>query len=153
MSPATISNSNMKILMSRLKFKPKLIPLRRAAALFLLLGCLDASAGPATNARTVVLQWNYPAAEISTNREFLVFTAPAITIPHTNWTFVTNLSATNYTAIVDTNAQFSVRVPVGYGPQYWTIAVWDPFWGTNFFDVSAGTNALPRTDNPISIAR
>ena len=96
------------------------------------------------------LFWTYPAAEL-TNKVFVVYTSPSLSIATTNWQSV--LAVTNPVSIVGTNAQFRLRVPVYHGPQFWTLAVGDPFWGTNFFESSAGTNPLPRLDQATVISR
>jgi len=115
----------------------------------LLVGCVSAQA--ATN-DSLRIGWDYPASEI-TNRSFAVFTSPTITVPVSNWTYVATVNATNYMWMFETNVTYEVRVPVDYGPQFWTVAVIDPFWGTNFFDVWTGTNARPRTDRSLTIQR
>ena len=128
-------------------------------ALFLLVAlCLPTLAqtnalfiGPPAN--TATLQWNYTASEVSSNLTFTIYTAPSLTIPHTNWQTVTNFSSLSNSVATASNLQFTVRVPVWYGAQFWTATADDVFWGKSFFAQDAWTNPLPRIDQHITITR
>lgn len=121
---------------------------------------LAASASAQTNALFVgapasscVLAWNYSAAEVHSNLSFTVYTSPSLAIPHTNWVSVTNFSSLSNSITTGSNLQFTVRVPVWYGAQFWTATADDSFWGKSFFAQNAWTNPLPRLDQHITITR
>ena len=104
-------------------------------------------------ASSCVLAWNYPASEVHSNLSFTVYTSPSLSIPHTNWIAVTNFSSLSNSVATASNLQFTVRVPVWYGAQFWTATADDTFWGKSFFAQDAWTNPLPRLHNPLKISR
>ena len=104
-------------------------------------------------AASAVLAWNYPAADVHSNLSVTVYTSPSLTIPHTNWLAVTNFSSLSNSVATASNLQFTVRVPVWYGAQYWTATADDSFWGKSFFAQDAWTNPLPRVANPLTLSR
>ena len=104
-------------------------------------------------ASSCVLAWNYSAAETHSNLSFTVYTSPSLSIPHTNWIAVTNFSSLSNSITTGSNLQFTVRVPVWHGAQFWTATADDSFWGKSFFAQPAWTNPLPRLDNPLKISR
>ena len=74
-------------------------------------------------------------------------------VTHTNWVSVTNFSSLSNSITTGSNLQFTVRVPVWYGAQFWTATADDSFWGKSFFAQNAWTNPLPRIDQHITITR
>lgn len=104
-------------------------------------------------ASSCVLAWNYPTAEVHSNLNFTVYTSPSLSIPHTNWQAITNFSSLSNSIPTTSNLQFTVRVPVWHGAQFWTATADDTFWGKSYFAQNAWTNPLPRLDNQIKISR
>jgi hypothetical protein len=65
---------------------------------------LMAAAAWASPLRTsVILAWNYPTNELSTNLVFKIYASPDSAVPLTNWTLLMTVTGTNLQATVSLN--------------------------------------------------
>jgi hypothetical protein len=91
----------------------------------------------------VVLEWNYPTNELSTNLSFTIYRGTNATQPMNTWTAITNVVGTN----------LSVEMAMTPG-EYFFAAKTSNWWGqSSVFSNVASTPPAPRSDSILSIRR
>jgi hypothetical protein len=97
-----------------------------------------------TNAptRNIVLVWDYPLNELSTNLSFYVFHSTNSADPLPTWTVLTNFPGTN----------LQIQFPIQPGINYFTMRA-SNLWGNSDFSEVAATPPLPRSDVKLKILR
>lgn len=105
-------------------------------ALILVVFRLAPAAPPGVLRTNVMLVWNYPADQLSTNLTFKVYQSPDLAAPMTNWAVLTNVAGTNTSVVVALN------------PQVMFFAVTaSNLWGESPFSEAAGTPPPPTNAN------
>lgn len=82
---------------------------------------------------TVVLFWDYPANELSTNLTFKIYSTTNAALAVSSWPVLTNKVGTNTT----------ITLPIDAVQRYYVVTA-SNWWGESDFSNVAGTPPLPR---------
>lgn len=104
--------------------------------------------------KPVILEFDYPTNELSTNFTFYVLGTNTLTLPLSNWPVVATIYATNWFSnsfwiapISGTNYTLSCTQMISPQAFFWTIQTSNDFWGlAPDFSNIAGVPAAPRND-------
>lgn len=88
----------------------------------------------------VVLEWDYPAQEVTTNLSFQVYGSTNINTPMTNWAVLASVPGTNKQA----------RFVISPG-RYFFVMTASNEWGKSDFSDVVSTSPLPRSDVNVRI--